>query len=331
MSNATSNLPRATFSAAKDGGVKTFVEYRESSRIAFPSKRMGGKPEVGETWTYMVIDDNKAHTVWIVKCVDRVSEAPQSATSPTGKPAATTVAAAARALQTCTEPRSRKPSFSNLANGRPTMFKQNQAVTKVWKPKFKVAAPNDFKDALKPYNSKWVMGNNGSLIAAIRIDGRVVFAEGPQPKADGKNYAFQLVGENAKQTVFTARIIENKDDAPLVISKLSNGRLVCSGQSSIVLHFRSSKPSKEVPFAEYRSARYLDELFVANVGCSRCDEDESADDTDHSAFAQETEAPIWASKSRNPVSCCNCGFEDCRCDGTGSDWGPVRTTLNVLA
>lgn len=82
MSNATPNLPQATFSAAKGGGVKTFIEYRGfPSRIAFPSEKFGGQPEDGETWTYIVLSENRAKTIWVIRCVDRVSEASQPASS----------------------------------------------------------------------------------------------------------------------------------------------------------------------------------------------------------------------------------------------------------
>ncbi len=105
MSHATLNLPRATFSGGKEGGVKTTIEYRGSRRIAFPDKK-GPQPKDGETWTYIVLNQNQTKTVWFIRCVALVSEAPQAAISSTGKPATTATAAdaEARSLQILTEP-----------------------------------------------------------------------------------------------------------------------------------------------------------------------------------------------------------------------------------
>ncbi len=96
MSHATLNLPRATFSGGKEGGVKTTIEYRGSRRIAFPDKK-GPQPKDGETWTYIVLNQNQTKTVWFIRCVALVSEA-QSVTSSGATTAANAEASAAAIL-----------------------------------------------------------------------------------------------------------------------------------------------------------------------------------------------------------------------------------------
>jgi len=226
------------------------------------------------------------------------------------------------------------------------------------KPRFKVVSKADaLAEVMRipTHHSKFVPAKSGGLMAAIKGDGRFVFPDsrGPQPKNDGKNWQFQIVAENPKQTVFFARIITAEASSSaiqIVIEK--SGKMVCVGRRLIVAPFRSKKP-KKVQFAEYRHAspttgfeRNDDDYFYADdgygdshhgCGCGHdhddegdCDHDGDNDFGSANSYFHEATVSIWDSLPTKPVNCHSCGFEDCRCDGPGSDWVPARTTLNVL-
>jgi hypothetical protein len=213
------------------------------------------------------------------------------------------------------------------------------------KPNFKVVNKADALTGFKGeglYASKFVPANSGGLMAANRVDGRIVFPErnGLQPKNDGKSWQFQIVGENPKQTVYFARIIDPNASTAIKIFVDKNGKMVCTGRGLLVTRFKSKKASP-VRFAEYRSAtpnmgfepRYDDRFYADDgydyMGGCGCDHDCDCEDEDRTDFDNEV-ASIWDSLPTKPVNCHACGFEDCRCDGTASDWVPARTTLNVL-
>jgi len=215
------------------------------------------------------------------------------------------------------------------------------------KPKFKVVKKADTLVGFKGaglFHSKFVPANSGGLMAANRVDGRIVFPErnGLQPQNDGRNWQFQIVGENPKQTVYFARIIDPNASTAVKIFVDKNGKIVCTGRGLLVPRFRSGKAPK-MRFAEYRSATpgmgfepsYDTSRFYADdgyddlpVGCG-CGCDCDCEDDDRTDFGDEV-ASIWDSLPTKIVNCHSCGFDDCRCDGTGSDWVPARTTLNVL-
>lgn len=194
------------------------------------------------------------------------------------------------------------------------------------------------------HSSKFVAANSGGLMAAIKVGGRVVFPErrGPQPQNDGKVWQFQIVGENPKQTVFFARMVEAVSSTAIKIVIDKTGKMVCVGRPRLVMPFRTAK-TKKVPYAEFRHATpnmgfepdwdnyfYADDGFGSYHGCGcSCDHDCDCEDDDRTDFDQEVES-IWDSLPTKPVNCHSCGFEDCRCDGTGSDWVPARTTLNLF-
>lgn len=213
-------------------------------------------------------------------------------------------------------------------------------------PRFKVETKADAITAaggMALFASKFVPSNNGGLMAADRVSGRIVFPErnGVQPQNDGKVYQFQIVGENPKQTVYFARIVDPNASTAIRIFIDKSGTIRCTGRGLVVPKFRSQKP-KPVRFAEYRSATpgmgferdyddyfYADDGFGYHGGGCACDHDCDCEDEDRSDFDNEVDS-IWDSLPTKPVNCHSCGFEDCRCDGTGNDWVPARTTLNVL-
>lgn len=213
------------------------------------------------------------------------------------------------------------------------------------KPRFTVVSKKDsitnFMDTVI-HSSKFVSANSGGLMAAIKVGGRVVFPErrGPQPQNDGKVWQFQIVGENPRQTVFFARMVEAASSTAIKIVIDKTGKMVCVGRPRLVMPFRTAK-TKKVPFAEFRHATpimgfqrgdddwfYADDGYGSYHGCG-CDHDCDCEDDDRTDFDQEVES-IWDSLPTKPVNCHSCGFEDCRCDGTGSDWVPARTTLNLF-
>lgn len=194
------------------------------------------------------------------------------------------------------------------------------------------------------HSSKFVAANSGGLMAATKVGGRVVFPErrGPQPQNDGKVWQFQIVGENPKQTVFFARMVEAASSTAIKIVIDKTGKMVCVGRPRLVMPFRTAK-TKKVPYAEFRHATpnmgfepdwdnyfYADDGYGSYHGCGcSCDHDCDCEDDDRTDFEKEVES-IWDSLPTKPVNCHSCGFEDCRCDGTGSDWVPARTTLNLF-
>lgn len=194
------------------------------------------------------------------------------------------------------------------------------------------------------HSSKFVAANSGGLMAAIKVGGRVVFPErrGPQPQNDGKVWQFQIVGENPKQTVYFARIVEATASTALKFVIDRSGKICCVGRPRLVMPFRTTKP-KNVAYAEFRHATpnmgferndddwyFADDGYGSYSGCGcGCDHDCDCEESDRSDFDNEVES-IWNHLPTKPVNCHACGFEDCRCDGTASDWVPARTTLNLL-
>jgi hypothetical protein len=212
------------------------------------------------------------------------------------------------------------------------------------------------------HSSTFVPSKSGGLMAAIRVDNRIVFpdSKGPQPKNDNKPYRFQIVAENPKGTVYFARVITG-DEAPFKVKIQSSGRMVCVGCKPL-LRFRPKAPVS--PLDEFRCAtpassfepmddeersyfeveevddwrKYNDDYRAANEhhdcgdrDCCHDDDDDEDDERDEAgAFEQEVDG-IYDALPTKINNCHNCGFDDCRCDGTGSDWVPYRTTLNVLA
>lgn len=218
------------------------------------------------------------------------------------------------------------------------------------KPSFKVLTKDEAlaKFAKAPlHHSKFVPAKSGGLMAEKKIDGRVVFPDrkGVQPKNDGKPWQFQIVGENPKQTVFFARIVTPETAAASFKIVLRGTKLVCVGNLPRVARFRSTKPAK-VRLAEFRSATpnskferderdydfYADDGYGYHGGCD-CGHDHcDGDDCEHGEGSFEHEvASIWDSLPTKPHCCHNCGFEDCRCDGTPTLNPPSRTTLDVLS
>lgn len=246
---------------------------------------------------------------------------------------------------------------NNSNQGRNNQKRNHDVWRRNRKPNVKVETKDEAMAGVRAqiHSSKFVPSNSGGLMSATKINGRIVFPDrrGPQPKNDGKNWRFYITGENPKQTVFFARVIDDSAPAPavrIVIEK--SGKMICLGRRLMYLPFIPKERSQKPKLAEYRSATpnmgfephddrfgyfYADDGYGHDhngCGCGHDHDDgEDCDGDDYgsvSAFVHEATVSIWDSLPTKPVNCHSCGFEDCRCDGTGSDWVPARTTLNVL-
>jgi hypothetical protein len=202
------------------------------------------------------------------------------------------------------------------------------------------------------HKARFVKAKGDGLIADIRVGGRFVFPDkrGPQPRNDGKFWSFQIVGENPKQTVYFARVIEagSAETQPMKIVINGKGKIVCLNRRPVKL-FMLSKPGKK-PLAEFRQGFAKGQAFEVDTDDRDYYYDGDGDDSgcgcdcgngcgfDCSASGEEDTVagevnPIYDCLPTKPVNCFACGFEDCRCDGTDQLGGsrPARETLNVLA
>ena len=220
------------------------------------------------------------------------------------------------------------------------------------KPKFIVMSRQAAISAVGlTHKSRFVRSKNGGLMAENRVNGRIVFPDkrGPQPLNDGKSWEFRIIGENPAKTVFFGQVItsDSPEAQPMKIIIHSKGKIVCLNRRPT--KFFASEPTKKRFLAEYRQgfAKWQGfevgpegslgtSYFSCDCGrnnvcdCSQYVCNDDGDDDNESIFDKEI-STIFDSLPTKPVNCHSCGFEDCRCDGTASDWVPARTTLNVLA
>lgn len=258
-------------------------------------------------------------------------------------------------------------SRNDFLSGNPNANRHSRRRLRVETKESSIAA--FIKSQSTTFASKFVPSKSGGLMAAIRVDNRVVFpdSKGPQPKNDNKPYRFQIVAENPKGTVYFARIIGDEVVAPFKVVIQKSGKMVCVGCKPL-MRFRPSKPV-DSPLGEFRCAtptssfepRDDDEFDINNIEDSRpdndfddwrkynddyraaqahhdcggrdcChdgDDDEDDEREEESAFEQEVN-PIYDALPTRIKNCHACGFDECRCDGTSSDWVPYRTTLRVI-
>jgi hypothetical protein len=220
------------------------------------------------------------------------------------------------------------------------------------------------------YTSKWIPANSGGLMASIRVDGKVVFPErnGPQPKHDGRQVQWTIVGQNPKGSVYFARLIDpNAKNAPIEIEMRADGKIVCVSGRKPVKYFKSTKEKK---LAEFRSSSTLpkdfavtddDDDFLCDDGTmGRCgyacctgdirshadsnidddEPDESDDELDEGddhyglglAFYDDAYRFFDFIDNMPTIAktCFACGSQDCMCDGTHTVWVPYRTSMNVI-
>lgn len=135
------------------------------------------------------------------------------------------------------------------------------------------------------YRSKWTRSNNGGLMAAIRVGGRVVFASSgsPKPANDGRDYSFLVIGDNEKRTVCFAHIL--LPGAAPVIEKTSSGKFVCKNRRPIKTFFHKAEAGTTEMFPEDRHASKNDRFVPADW--YRPDEDELAEMRAAEAEAEE--------------------------------------------
>ena len=155
------------------------------------------------------------------------------------------------------------------------------------------------------YSCKFVPSRNGGVMAAIQDpQGRVIFPDnsGPQPKNDGKNYSFHLVGPNAKGNVNFGYVLVG---APQ-IKILPSGKIICTNRRApkLVATGKAVKPLPENRQGRVGDVfvrdeddfdRYVNDTlaFEHEPGCDgiECDCDFGTDDNDaESAFWQTVEA-----------------------------------------
>ena len=236
--------------------------------------------------------------------------------------------------------------------------------------------PPDSAPALRPkplqalvgesiFRSRFVPAKSGGLMAELRIGGRTVFPErGPDVRNDGTVWNFAISGENHKQTVYFARLIEpatGKDASPQACTfvKDPKGRIIAVGAALKAI--KSPPPERECKVVHqglsysrsrrvkvykavingpkrwnYTSVRedWLSEAIYYDDECNGCHDCGFVCEECTCCQSCGCESKESDCDNDNPwnlpdhiVNCHACGFEDCRCDGTASDWVPARTTL----
>jgi hypothetical protein len=188
-----------------------------------------------------------------------------------------------------------------------------------------VCKKSDMPLGPRVYRCKWVPGQKkGEMKAAIRINGRPVFAIGRKPEANGRDWAFTLVGDNERRTVYFARLVDPKSE-PIKIEKTAEGKFVCKGRKPIKTFFHPA-PAVDSEFALYQHGSQ--DPFVPDYWYELDDENapEDYEPTEMEQHIEEVTAGVIKTFRLNPPCCPSCKSYVCECDGTATDGVPLVTT-----